>query len=115
MRLDVNVKVYSFTGLLTHPVLRFPVHHVENLKFIMQCGSTIFDLKDRYRREREVSVDRQYLIQPLRKGLQKDEIGPEHFICEEISEFANSNKFSDYNVCDGEVFALLVDECEYFI
>ena len=48
-----------------------------------------------------------HLFSFKKKFLQKDGSDPEHFIREDISEFADSDKFSDFNAC--EVFALLVD------
>ena len=105
MRLDV--KVYSFTGFPADPSSCFPVDHIENLSFIMESDSTVLDLKTRFFSRRNVPPDRQHLIQPLIQDLQKDGSDPEHFIREDISEFADSDKFSDFNAY--EVFALLVD------
>ena len=105
MRLDV--KVYSFAGFPADPSSCFPVDYIENLSFIMESDSTVLDLKEQYSSRRNVPADRQYLIQPLIQDLQKDESDPEHFIRKDISEFADSDKFSDFNAC--EVFALLVD------
>ena len=110
MCLAVNVKVYSFLGFPTGPSSDFPVDHIENMSFIMESDSTVLDLKTRLSIRRNVPADRQHLIQPLTQDLQNGGSGPEHFRSGDISEFANSDKFSDFNTCDGEVFALLVDE-----
>ena len=110
MRLAVNVKVYSFLGFPAGTSSYFPVDHIENMSFIMGCDSTVLDLKTQYSSRRNVSADRQYLIQPLTQDLQNGGSGPEHFRSGDIVEFTNSEKFSYFNVWDGEVFALLVDE-----
>ena len=120
MRLIVNVKVYSFTGFPADPPSRFQffsaqthkftVDHIENLSFIMESDSTVLDLKTRLSIRRNVPADRQHLIQPLTQDLQKDGSGPEHFRSGDISEFANSDKFSDFNTWNDELLVLLVDE-----
>ena len=110
MRTLLHIKVYGFIGFPTDPSSRFPVDHIENLSFDMECDSTVFDLKAQYSSRRNVPAGRQYLIQPLVQDLQKAGKGPEYFIVDEISEFENSDRFDDFNVWSGEVFALLVSE-----
>ena len=110
MRLAVNVKVYSFLGFPTDPSSDFPVDHIENMSFIMESDSTVLDLKTRFSSRRNVPADRQHLIQPLTQDLQNGGRSPEYFRSEDISEFTNSDKFSDFNTWNDELLVLLVDE-----